>query len=132
MDAECLLYEKSNESMDYFFLCQVSEEVWQSCQRRCAIFKGEYSRLEELERLKIHYVKSDFQGQIRRVSLVAAVYHLWKARNAVCHQNKPCRSQGVIEAIEADVRNAADSWRSVDRNLENWNLAAAWRISPNR
>lgn len=77
-DERCMLCESCNESMDpLFFLCSVSKEVWGFCQDRCFIHRGEYEWKHELEWMKIHYIKDDFQGQVRRLSLLTAVYHLW-------------------------------------------------------
>lgn len=93
-----------------FLLCLFRKEERQNCQARCFILRGEYCWHDELEWLKVHYVNNDFQRQIKRLSLSIAVYHIWKARNVVCYQNRRKISHDIIKYIFEDIRNATEIW----------------------
>lgn len=76
---------------------------------RYSIFRGEYCWFEELEWLKVHYTKNDFQKQVIKLSLAAVVYHIWKARNVVSYQDKLSSSQEIVKATVTDMRSIANS-----------------------
>lgn len=117
VDVVCLLCCACNESIDHlFFLYSVSKEVWKKRQTKCSIFRGEYGWKYELEWLKTHHVKEDFQGQVWRLSLAAAVYHLWRARNEMHYQGKLRRSKEIFEAVMDNIRKVAEAWKGVKRN----------------
>ncbi|XP_074290835.1 uncharacterized protein LOC141617542 [Silene latifolia] len=99
---QCGLCEKANEDVKHlFFTCAYSAQVWTQV--------GNWSAPLPLPRLLdwyMHYNKGKARGKnLRRVSLVTAIYMIWKERNARIFKDVKTSPQSLSIKLKYAIAN---------------------------
>ncbi|KAI8548901.1 hypothetical protein RHMOL_Rhmol07G0309900 [Rhododendron molle] len=76
-----------------------------------------------------HLKKQGFPSALYKITMVGAVYYIWKARNDSIFGNKQYCPDSIYEQIVKDVRDRVFSWRNCGRSPVNRILCSDWHIS---
>jgi hypothetical protein len=82
-----------------------------------------------VENWSIKELRSDcLKSRLCRLFLGAAVYHLWKHRNGILHENSLSYEEQIVAKIKWDVRARIMSKGPYKKSVENMQLASLWNL----
>jgi hypothetical protein len=87
----------------------------------------------EWEKVKDCY-EAKFTGRslmanLCKLCLAASIYHLWKLRNDLCHENTPRTEEVVAKNIRWEVWTRVMAKGRFKRSAQNEKLATLWNLS---
>ncbi|KAL0884326.1 hypothetical protein Bca101_008307 [Brassica carinata] len=108
----CPLCNTMPETRDHLFLsCRFSNEVWSNVFTRCGPPLRSFADWSELLSW-IRYPHSRRKLLLRKLASQAVVFHLWKQRNNLIHNNVSLPPTSVFREIDRVMRNLISARRS--------------------
>ncbi|XP_060202235.1 uncharacterized protein LOC132630693 [Lycium barbarum] len=100
MDPICPLCEKEQENIDHlFFQCDISCYIWAQVLRWQGINILPLKWAEELQWCMSRCNGKNSSATIFKISLAAAVYHIWLQRNQVAFQGRRKSNDSLVKLI---------------------------------
>ena len=124
----CVYCQANVEDRNHlFFQCQVTSRIWMRVLRLCGQYR--LPRRWENELLWVISCKGNSLCSItKRIALGASIYHLWRQRNAIVHENQFISVDSIFYLICNDVRLRITSFQDVADNPANRDLCERWRF----
>ncbi|KAF3592568.1 hypothetical protein DY000_02020613, partial [Brassica cretica] len=101
----CPLCNTAPETRDHLFLsCQYSNDVWSQVFTRCGPPQQSFANWSEL----LSWIRAPHSRRmllLRKLVSQAVVFHLWKQRNNLIHNNVSLPATSVFRAIDREMRN---------------------------
>ncbi|KAF3572984.1 hypothetical protein F2Q69_00061580 [Brassica cretica] len=108
----CVFYSRSDETRDHLmFVCEFSQEVWKEVLLRCQSPSTLLTTWSEL----LSWIRSSPCKKLtllRKLASQTIVFHLWKQRNNLMHNQISVSPGSVFYAIDKDLRNIISAKRS--------------------
>ncbi|XP_059291162.1 uncharacterized protein LOC132044673 [Lycium ferocissimum] len=122
-DQICPVCDKEPESLNHlFFVCEVSAEIWQKLLNWIGIRKVPTHWTEELGWAELNAKGRNPQAEVYRMMLAAAVYYVWRERNARVFQSQRQSPQAIIKLIIQDIHARATKQARIALWLEDHNF----------
>lgn len=120
----CPLCSRSSESRDHLLLsCEYSVEVWREVFLRCRPPQTMFTNWAELLSW-IRAARSKGLKLLQKLATQAVVFHLWKQRNNLVHNQNFIPSSSVFTGIDREVRNII----SAKRKQKHFNTLMSLRL----
>ncbi|XP_013583277.1 PREDICTED: uncharacterized protein LOC106292212 [Brassica oleracea var. oleracea] len=108
----CPFCHAAPETRDHLFLsCQYSFDVWSFIFTRCS---GPHGRLADWNEL-LSWIRAACSKRsllLRKLASQAVVFHIWKQRNKLVHNNIQLPAANVFREIDKEMKNIISSKRS--------------------
>lgn len=131
VSAGCVLCNQGMETHGHlFFDCSYAKSIWSDLLGRNLVLRWPNSWDYELVWVVKHCKVKGFRSAIYKLSLAAAIYHIWLERNARVFTQKCSSPDLVVKAIVAKIRDRICSWGRVPYSYEHNMLCHNWSISP--
>lgn len=118
---------RQDESITHlFFECPLSRCVWNKVQKSCLLYRGCLPWEQELDWWHQHGVSDSFATKIKRLALVATVWH---ERNRRIFKPAVTNTEQLQTEISRAVQMVIVSWPEAPRTKENWQLVLEWGLS---
>lgn len=109
----CCLCNTLEETRDHLFItCDYSAAVWSIALSRLNRCRNFVSWSELMSWIRVSSARAP--STLRKVAAQATVYHLWKQRNNVLHNNVSIPAHAVFRLIDKEIRNIISARK--DRN----------------
>ena len=109
----CVLCGHSGEDKDHlFFKCSFASQIWSSILATCGIDWCSRDWMQTIKWME-QYNSGSLCHLLVRLSFAAAVYFIWKERNARLHDESPSPYRVLLANIMFTVRNRASLLRKV-------------------
>ncbi|KAF3524395.1 hypothetical protein F2Q69_00048735, partial [Brassica cretica] len=109
----CCLCNTLEETRDHLFItCDYSAAVWSIALFRLNRSRNFVSWSELMSWIRVSSTQTP--STLRKVAAQATVYHLWKQRNKVLHNNVSIPPHAVFPLIDKEIRNIISARK--DRN----------------
>jgi hypothetical protein len=136
-DRFCLFCYGAQESrVHLFFRCSFSRQIWNEIMADCSFLNVplDWESIEDwcLKELKGKSLKAN----LGRLCLRATVYHLWKQRNNLLHNNTPRTEEALLARIRWEARArivAKGHFKHLRNSISpvsrwNWRILSSWSI----
>lgn len=111
-------YSNFDETRDHLLLsCEYSREIWQGIFSRCQPPSTMFTDRAKL----LSWMRAASSARLtllRKLAVQTAIYHLWKQRNNLIHNQISIPSASVFRAIDRELRNII----SARRHKKNFDL----------
>lgn len=105
----CVLCSNSIVTMDHLMLsCVLSAEIWREVFIRCQPPHTMFTNWSELLSL-IRAASSAKLSLLRKIAVQAVVFHIWKQKNNLVHNQQVVLSSFVFQGIDREVKNIISS-----------------------
>lgn len=129
MNPQCVLCLGGLETHPHlFFECQFSASVWVQVLAKNGISRSVMSLSQVVDWAVQHRRGRGFQNAIFKLSLAAAIYFIWRERNAWIFQGKTRNESALAGVILEAARSKLSSWTSVKYTAHNRRLCDDWLL----
>ena len=119
----CSFCSKDPETREHLFLtCEYSLDVWRNVFHRCHPPTSPFSDWAEL----LSWIRAPASMRLsllRKLATQTVVFHLWKQRNNLIHNQTSLPAEAVFRSIDKELRNVISSRRE---NKKFRDLMAMW------
>ena len=107
----CPFCSSHNETRDHLLLaCQFSQDVWREVLRRCQSPTAVLTNWSEL----LSWIRSAYSSRLillRKLATHSVIYHLWKQRNNLVHNQNSLTATSVFRGIDKELKNIISARR---------------------
>ena len=111
VSAECAFCSRFDETRDHLMLtCEYTTQVWKEVLLRCQSTSTLLTNWFEL----LSWIRSSQSKKltlIRKLATQTTIFHLWKQRNNLMHNQISISPESVFYAIDKDLRNIISASR---------------------
>ncbi|XP_019242144.1 PREDICTED: uncharacterized protein LOC109222223 [Nicotiana attenuata] len=123
IDTTCSLCQREIETVQHlFFECELTATIWQQLLKWQGIQRTKLGWKEELAWIERRAKGRSGGAELCRMSLAAAVYHIWQERNNVIFQQKNRPTKAIIRSIIQEIHVKATIFPRLGRTMStlNW------------
>ncbi|XP_056843211.1 uncharacterized protein LOC130495738 [Raphanus sativus] len=108
---DCAFCSRYQETRDHLLLsCEFSVDIWKAVFSRCSPPPAMFTEWSEL----LSWIRSPASSKsslLRKLVAQTVIYHIWRQRNNLIHNQKSIPPPIVFQGIDRDVRNIISSRR---------------------
>jgi hypothetical protein len=128
-DCLCLSCRGSIENRSHlFFQCGFSRRIWRNLMSLCLEHRSLQTWDEIIQWCSTELRKECFKTRLKILCLGAAVYNLWRQRNALLHSKNIATEEVLLSKIKWDVKTRILEKGMFKRTKENLRLVQLWNI----
>lgn len=129
-EIKCTLCRQSCEDRDHlFFSCPFSEQIWRYLCNKCNLPWHPRSWQQNIDWMCQSFKGKSLRSFIFKVMFAAAVYFIWRERNARIHHHQPRHACNVIQDIVFCVRAKINTLHGHNPSQENRWLQRSWGVA---
>jgi len=122
----CYGAQESREHL--FFRCSFSRRIWNEIMAECYFYNVPLDWDDIVVwSLKVLQGKS-LRAVLGRLCFGAAVYHIWKQRNDLLHNNTPRTEEAILNRVRWEARARIVAKGKISHFRKNMNLVAKWNL----
>lgn len=123
LSAECAFCSRFDETRDHLMLtCEYSNQVWKAVLLKCQSPSTQLTNWSEL----LSWIRASPSKKLtllRKLATQTTIFHLWKQRNNLMHNQTSIPPESVFYGIDKDMRNIISA-RRLSKHFHS--LMAMW------
>lgn len=108
----CAFCSRGDETRDHVLLsCEYSQDIWREVLLRCRTSLTRFTNWSEL----LSWIRASTSKKLsilRKIAVQAVVYHLWKQRNNLIHNQTSLTTAALFHGIDREIRNIISARRT--------------------
>lgn len=126
----CSLRNFANENHEHlFFQCSYASSLWRSVLSLNGVPNLSMDMYQIISWAVQNRKGKSFKHKLLKLSLCAAVYHIWQERNFRLFQTKPKPVVDLLSNLIEDIRWRVASWNNIENNQTSRTIICAWGFS---